>query len=147
MKALSVRNPWAHMIFCGEKIYEYRTWKTEYRGDLLICSTASPKIKDTICGHAICVVRLNDIVKVTEKNYQDFENDLTPDDIGIYAWQLTDLRYIQPFPIKGKQGFANVDDSLIKIVCNADDELTDEEGENFVRTCIEPYLYKGKSQK
>lgn len=147
MKALSVRNPWAQLIFEGEKTFEYRTWKTDYRGDLLICSTASPKIIDTICGHAMCVVRLNDIVKVTEENYQDFENDLTPDDIGIYAWQLTDLRYIQPFPIKGKQGFANVDDNLIKIVCNADDELTDEEGENFVKTCIEPYLYKGKSQK
>ncbi|MCM1329346.1 MAG: ASCH domain-containing protein [Ruminococcus sp.] len=143
MKALSVRNPWAQLIFEGEKTFEYRTWKTDYRGDLLICSTANPKIKDTICGHAICVVRLNDIVKVTKENYQEFENDLTSDDIGIYAWQLTDLRYIQPFPIKGKQGFANVDDSLITIVCNADDELTDEEGENFVKTCIEPYLYKG----
>lgn len=144
MKALSVRNPWAQLIFEGEKTFEYRTWKTDYRGDLLICSTASPKIIDTICGHAMCVVRLNDIIKVTEENYQDFENDLTPDDIGIYAWQLTDLRYIQPFPIKGKQGFANVDDNLIKIVCNADDELTDEEGEAFFKTCIEPYLYKGK---
>ena len=76
----------------------------------------------------MCVVRLNDIIKVTKDNCQDFENDLTPDDIGIYACQLTDLRYIQPFPIKGKQDFANVDDSLIKIVCSTDDELTDEEG-------------------
>ena len=92
----------------------------------------------------MCVVRLNDIIEVTKDNYREFEDDLTPDDIGIYAWQLTDLRYIQPFPIKGKQGFANVDDSLIKIVCNADDELTDEEGENFFKTCVEPYLYKGK---
>lgn len=144
MKALSVRNPWAQLIFQCEKTFEYRTWKTNYRGDLLICSTANPKIKDTICGHAMCVVRLNDIIEVTKDNYHEFEDDLTPDDIGIYAWQLTDLRYIQPFPIKGKQGFANVDDDLIKIVCSADDELTDEEGENFVKTCIEPYLYKGK---
>ena len=115
MKALSVRNPWAQLIFQCEKTFEYRTWKTNYRGDLLICSTASPKIVDTICGYAMCVVRLNDIIEVTKDNYREFEDDLTPDDIGIYAWQLTDLRYIQPFPIKGKQGFANVDDSLIKI--------------------------------
>lgn len=144
MKALSVRNPWAQLIFQCEKTFEYRTWKTNYRGDLLICSTASPKIVDTICGHAMCVVRLNDIIEVTKDNYREFEDDLTPDDIGIYAWQLTDLRYIQSFPIKGKQGFANVDDSLIKIVCNDDDELTDEEGKNFFKTCVEPYLYKGK---
>ncbi|MCI9409647.1 MAG: ASCH domain-containing protein [Oscillospiraceae bacterium] len=100
MKALSVRNPWAQLIFQCEKTFEYRTWKTNYRGDLLICSTASPKIVDTICGYAMCVVRLNDIIEVTKDNYREFEDDLTPDDIGIYAWQLTDLRYIQPFPIK-----------------------------------------------
>ena len=48
MKALSIQNPYAHIILCGEKTIENRTWKTKYRGDLLICSSASPKIENTI---------------------------------------------------------------------------------------------------
>lgn len=74
MKALSVRNPWAQRILEGKKTFEYRTWKTNYRGDLLICSTVSPKIKDTICGHAVCMVRLNDVIEVTKENYKEFKN-------------------------------------------------------------------------
>ena len=54
MKAISVRQPWAHMIMCGTKQYEYRTWSTDHRGDLLICSSANPKIDGTIVK-CICV--------------------------------------------------------------------------------------------
>jgi len=36
IKALTVRQPFAHAIITGEKRIEYRTWKTDYRGPLLI---------------------------------------------------------------------------------------------------------------
>ena len=39
MKALSVHPVFAMKIFSKEKTIELRTWKTDYRGDLLICST------------------------------------------------------------------------------------------------------------
>lgn len=35
-RALSIRQPWASMIVLGYKPVENRTWKTNYRGDLLI---------------------------------------------------------------------------------------------------------------
>ena len=35
-RALSIRQPWALMIVLGYKPVENRTWKTKYRGDLLI---------------------------------------------------------------------------------------------------------------
>ena len=141
MKAISIRNPFAHEIMCGLKDYEFRTWKTDYRGDLLICSSANPKIKDTICGHALCIVRLNDIIKITSKNYKEFGFDSKPE-VDVYAWQLTEGRVIKPFPVKGKLNFYEVDDSLIEIIDNGDDSLTEEEAEQLYTQYIEPLLYK-----
>lgn len=117
MKSISIRNPYANMILCGEKPYEFRTWRTSYRGDLLICSSASPKIKGMISGHALCVVSLNDIIEVTNKNYRNF--GLSREDIEdgkLYAWHLTNVRKIKPVPVKGKLNFYYIDDGLIEIV-------------------------------
>jgi hypothetical protein len=36
MKALSVRQPWAWLIVAGYKDVENRSWRTDYRGRLLI---------------------------------------------------------------------------------------------------------------
>ena len=36
MKILSVRNPWAWLLVAGHKDIENRTWRTSYRGPLLI---------------------------------------------------------------------------------------------------------------
>ena len=144
MKSISIKNPFAHLIMCGEKPYEFRTWSTKYRGDLLVCSSANPKINDTISGHALCVVRLNDVIQVTKNNYHDFglsRADLP--DGKLYAWQLTDLRIIKPFPVKGKLNFFNVDDELIEIIDNGDDSLTEEEANALYNQYIEPLLYRG----
>ncbi len=143
MKAISIRNPYAHLIMVGEKELEFRTWQTDYRGDLLICSSANPKIKNTICGHALCIANLYEIYEVTSKNYRDFELEEKPE-TKMYAWQLTDIRLIKPFPVKGKLNFFNVDDSKIEIIDDGETELTDEEAETFYKEYIEPYLYKGK---
>ena len=145
MKALSVRNPYAHMIMCGEKPYEFRTWRTDYRGDLLICSSANPKVKNTICGHALCVVKINEVHEVTAKNYREFgleKSDLTGG--KLYAWELTDVRVIKPFPVKGKLNFFNVEDEKIEILDNGDDSMTDNEADRLYEKYIEPLLYKGR---
>ena len=39
MKALSVKEPWASLIRSGKKTIETRTWNTNYRGKLLICTS------------------------------------------------------------------------------------------------------------
>lgn len=66
MKAISIQQPWAHLILCDEKKYEYRSWSTEHRGDLLICSSANPKVEDTIPGHALCVVNITDVYSMRQ---------------------------------------------------------------------------------
>ena len=100
MKALSIRPKYADEIARGEKIEEYRTWKTAYRGDLLICASAYNHGAAYVRGHALCIVELFDIERDT------FNND--------YAWKLRNVRFIDPFPVKGKLHLYEVDNALIK---------------------------------
>lgn len=141
MKAISVQQPWAHLILCGEKEYEYRSWSTDHRGDLLICSSANPKIEDTIPGHALCVVNVTDVNQVTRKNYKELGLDEPPyRGEKLYAWKLEHIRVIDPFPVKGKLNFYYVEDELIHMY--EDDEMTDEEAQKWVDEKITPLLYK-----
>lgn len=36
MKAITIKQPFASLIAEGYKVYEFRTWKTKYRGEILI---------------------------------------------------------------------------------------------------------------
>ena len=36
MKVLTIKQPWATLIIQGDKRFEFRSWKTKYRGELLI---------------------------------------------------------------------------------------------------------------
>lgn len=102
MKALSIHPYFAMEIAAGEKTFEFRTWATDYRGELLICSTAK-KCKGGIPGHALCVVTLADIIEITKKNCKDY--GITPAKLAnvskLYAWKLENPVYIVPFAVKG----------------------------------------------
>ena len=41
MKVITIRQPWATLIAEGIKKYEFRSWKTNYRGKILIHAGAS----------------------------------------------------------------------------------------------------------
>lgn len=99
MKAISINEPWASMILKGKKTIETRTWKTKHRGPLLLCASKRPQSK--ISGMAFAVADLMDC------------RDMTIDDepaacCKIYpsakAWILINIRLIDRFPVKGKQG-------------------------------------------
>lgn len=143
MKAISIRNPWAHDILCGNKEYEFRTWNTNYRGDLLICSSANPKIEGTLCGYALIVCELSDITQINSNNYKKFgldDLDKPNEDEKLYAWHLTNLRMIKPFKIKGKLNFYTIDDSLIEYI--DDEKMTEEECEEVYEIYFEPLVYQ-----
>ena len=36
MKVLTIKQPWATLIMQKDKRFEFRSWRTKYRGDLLI---------------------------------------------------------------------------------------------------------------
>lgn len=126
MKAISVQQPFAFEIMSGMKTIEVRTWDTLHRGDLLICSSGKPAFaredmeemeEEYGCtfryGQALCLVRL---VEVRPVRAGDEEEALMDEiDPEAYAWVLDDVRPLVPFPVKGKQGFYEVDDRLIVI--------------------------------
>jgi hypothetical protein len=126
MKAISVQQPFAFEILSGQKTIEVRTWDTLHRGDLLICSSKKPAFsKDEmeemeeeygctfLYGHALCIVRVAD-ARLMQKG--DEEKALMDEiDPEAYSWVIEDVRPIIPFPVKGKQGFFEVDDSLVTV--------------------------------
>jgi hypothetical protein len=122
MKALTVLQPYAAFIDAGQKTVECRTWRTDYRGDLMICAGArwadgdymipADKIDLYQRGVSLCVVELYDCVPFTKDHVDAAIMENVPD-VPCYAWLLRNVRQIpEPFPVKGKQGFFNVDFSF-----------------------------------
>lgn len=101
MKALSVRGDYIMDMIAGKKKIEYRTWKTNYRGPLLMCSTTK-KVAGAAPGYAICVVNL--------KSIQYFPLE------GFYHWNIELANVIKPIHVRGQLKLFNVDDNLIETI-------------------------------
>ncbi len=135
MKGFSLYEPWATLTALNEKHYETRSWKTNYRGPLLICSSKRklplwqyPPIKkvldalfrhglfldDLKFGYALCIVDLVDIFRTEEiLSFVPWEDETYFGDFsrGRFAWSLENpQRFKNPPPIKGRQGLFDVDD-------------------------------------
>lgn len=111
MKVLSIRQPWASMIATGHKTIETRKWKTDYRGDLLICSSKkhdgdTDSFHPFLYGRALCIVKLTDCVPMTAIHEAAAKCAVYP---KAWAWILEDVRVIEPFPVKGKLGLFEVE--------------------------------------
>lgn len=79
MKAISIKQPWAYLIASGIKDIENRTWKTSYRGKVLIhcSSTIDPRFKNDI--HCFSPEQMDAIHKIMDVSDKDvraklFEN-------------------------------------------------------------------------
>lgn len=131
MKALSVKQPYAFLIGGGEKTIELRSWRTDYRGDLLICSSKSEKDAWVIynkrhnqlpAGVMMCVAELVDVrlLEDTDVNREAAFADEIEE--GAYGWFLENIRHVKLKPVQGKLRLFEVDDELIEYV---DDEKYD----------------------
>lgn len=98
MKTLSVKYPWCDKIATGEKTIEVRSWKTDYRGPLLIASSKLPKWE--LSGKAVCIVDLVDVRPIREADHKstclEWANE------SDYSWVLSNPRPALPIIIKGK---------------------------------------------
>ncbi len=131
VKAISILPEYAADIFDGFKTVEWRSWKTNYRGDLLICAS-SRKLKGCISGYALCMVELVDVVPFTKKHLGGALMDSVPDPAG-YAWLLKNVRLIKPFPYKGKLHLYDVDASLVEVLSPIQTKEADEEFEKYYK--------------
>lgn len=98
MKALSVKHPWCELIATGKKTIEIRSWKTDYRGPLLIVSSLKPTWE--LSGKAVCIVDLVKIRKIRETDAD--ASCCTEAYIDDYAWILENARPCEHIPVKGR---------------------------------------------
>lgn len=122
MKAITIKQPWATLIAEGYKEYEFRTWKTNYRGEILIHAgkgidkKAIERFKylnlEYPMGQIIAKATIIDCVKVDDKLrnilskkdpivYKGVINKTSNDWDG-YAFKLENVEKIIPIDINGK---------------------------------------------
>jgi len=128
MKALTIKQPWASLIIEGHKKYEFRSWKTNYRGKILIHAGLSlekdvqERFKnynlDYKLGYIIGEAEIVDCILVDEKFNESLRN-IDPivygrsNHVENYAWKLENIKkYDNPVPCKGKLSLWDYDGEL-----------------------------------
>lgn len=120
MKVITIKQPYASLIAEGYKKYEFRTWKTKYRGDILIHAgksvdkEAMKKFKhlnlEYPLGCIIAKVKITDCVfideemrkKLLEKDplvYSGIVRDLNWNG---YGFKLESVKKVKPIYVNGK---------------------------------------------
>ena len=119
MKVLSIKEPWASLIVNGYKVYEFRTWKTNFRGKFLINASGSVdkeslkrfegydiKIKP---GYIIGEAEITDCVFSDEnfhKKLLKLDKEVYKYSVNAYGFKLENVKkYDNPVPAKGRLGF------------------------------------------
>lgn len=115
MRALTVKQPWAHAIIHYGKNVENRSWRTTYRGPLVIhaAQRIDPHIRRQIpsapfeyCGGIIGIVDLIDCVR-------DHPSDWAEPDC--WHWVLENPRPLPFRAMKGKLGLWTIADRLCRV--------------------------------
>ena len=104
MKALSIKEPWASMILNGVKTIETRTWATKYRGKILLCASKNPPGGDS--GNAFAIAEIIDCRDMTLSDENEACCEVYP---NAKSWVLSNVRRIDPFPVKGQLGLFEVE--------------------------------------
>lgn len=120
MKVITIKQPWATLIAEGYKEYEFRTWKTKYRGDILIHAgkgidkKAIAQFKhlslEYPVGQIIAKAKITECIYVDEEFVQKvFTKDpivykglISKDDWNGYGFKLENVEKISPIKVNGK---------------------------------------------
>lgn len=118
--ALSIRQPWASLIVWGIKNVEVRSWRTNYRGRLIIhagltvddSNLARFGLENLPTGALIGTVDLTEVQQFTEASWDELAEDHLSHGAfsdKCYAWHLTNPKpFEKPIPYSGKQGLFQV---------------------------------------
>lgn len=120
MKVITIKQPFASLIVENIKKYEFRTWKTNYRGKILIHAgknvdkNAMKKFEkynlDYPTGCIIGIASITDCIKVDDnfRNILKSENDLVYSNAiknkewNGYGFKLEKISKIEPIKVNGK---------------------------------------------
>lgn len=124
MKVLTLKQPWATLVAKGIKKYEFRSWKTNYRGKILIHAGTGidkkelEKFKDLNLEfpskRILAEVDLEDCLELNDELNKKI---IAEQNIAYgskyrtgYAWKLTNVKKINiGREIKGQLGLWNID--------------------------------------
>ena len=118
MRALTIHQPYAHYLVQGLKLFETRSWSTNYRGPLAIHAGLSLDSLEELGregqgyprGAIVGVAWLTDVIQVDAPSdllgkipYMEYEmGDWSP---GRYGWRIRHpLALVVPISMPGKQG-------------------------------------------
>jgi hypothetical protein len=148
VKALTICQPYAHLILTGAKRVENRTWPTRYRGRLYVHAGKSREWLDDpgeyetaadrppnygipmsrmAFGCVVAVANLVDCVRceyMTAKPFDDATLRKYPwlaehvHASGPWCWVLESVTPIGPWPYRGAQGLFNIDDDELDAIAN-----------------------------
>lgn len=130
VRYLGWKQPFASLMLYGK--IETRTWPTKYRGLVLITASKQPyhmeqyadisgeqyqniwdvlgNPEDVILGHAIAVGRLVDCRKMLPEDAAKCFVKYYPD---LYCHVYEDVRAIEPFEMKGAQGWRKLTNEVL----------------------------------
>lgn len=125
MKVLTIKQPWASLIINGYKRYEFRSWYTNYRGELLIHAGKSVDKEamkrlekyldfDIPIGKIIGKVNITNCVKLDSNLKEELLNENSDiyknSEVGSFGWQIEDvIKFDNPIEINGMLGLWNYD--------------------------------------
>lgn len=125
-RALTVKQPYADLLtvacwrdtkgeWHASKTIEVRSRNTNYRGDLLICSSAKPVDLQGIhpAGVTCGFVELYDVKRVEDFTEEDWKDTCIPESERSrfktgFGWLMRNPRRVVEMPVKGQLGFYNV---------------------------------------
>ena len=120
MKVITIKQPFATLIAEGLKQYEFRTWKTKYRGEILIHAGKGIDKKamkryehlnlEYPSGCIIAKVNLTDCIEINDENRKMLENKnpliysniIKNKEWKGYGFKLENIEKIKPVKINGK---------------------------------------------
>lgn len=129
MKVLTIKQPWATLIMQGNKRFEFRSWKTNFRGEFLIHAgkgidkEAMERLKKYLpeeipTGKILGKATLTDCIAMNENLSSMLakeNNDIytTHSFSRNYAFQLENIvKFDTPIEAKGQLGFWNYDEEI-----------------------------------
>lgn len=125
MKVITIKEPYASLIIEGYKEYEFRTWKTSYRGEIYIHTSiqsdknAIEKYKNLNIkynpGYIIGRVDITDCILVDDefkevlrkKNSNHIYDNILKEEGKIYAFKVENNTRVKPIKTKGKLSIWN----------------------------------------
>ena len=130
MKAITIKQPFASLIIEGYKEYEFRTWRTKFRGDILIHAgkgvdkKAMEKYKHLVSdfpsGCMLGIVSITDCIKIDDEAREMLKDNIVYDNVVNnkdwegFGFKIENIRKVENTPANGKLSLWDFEGEIIE---------------------------------